>query len=146
MQENYAKISKIKQLEAIGARRATWWGHLTPPCCRPAWHFQCHLTNPWEVAKKHTSKPSPPLIPSRFKIKGRKEASHGLMTHHPVCGVLKWTNGVHTHTLLHPKGPHTEGGGPTPQRHFGRAPYLGCQKEAYTSKSKTVLLGRESIS
>ena len=30
MQENYAKISKIKQLEAIGARWATM-GHLVAP-------------------------------------------------------------------------------------------------------------------
>ena len=64
-------------MEQGGPPWATWWGRLTPPCRRPAWHFQCHLTNPWEVAKKHTSKPSPLLIPSRFKIKGRKEASHG---------------------------------------------------------------------
>ena len=66
------------------------------------------------VAKKHTPKPSPPLIPSRCMIKGRKEASHGLMTHNLVCQVLDWTNGAHTHTLLYPKGPHTKGGGPTP--------------------------------
>jgi hypothetical protein len=36
----------------------------------------------------------------------QKEASHGLLTHHLVCWVLKWTNGVHTHTLLHPRAPH----------------------------------------
>jgi hypothetical protein len=35
------------------------------------------------VAKKHTIKPSPPMIPSRCKIKGRKEATHGLL-HPPV--------------------------------------------------------------
>ena len=115
MQENNTKMSKIKQLEEIGARWATWWRRLAPPWCRPAWHFKCHLTNPWEMAKKHISKPSPPLITSRCMIKGRKEASHGLLTHHPVCRVINWTNVVHTRTLLHPKGPHTKGGGPTPQ-------------------------------
>jgi hypothetical protein len=76
------------------------------------WPHQCHLTNPWEMAKKHTRNPSPLLIPTRCVTNGRKEASHGLLTHHLVRQVLKWTNGVHTHTLLHPKGSHTEGGGP----------------------------------
>jgi hypothetical protein len=39
-------------------------------------------------------------------IKGRKEASHGLMTHLPICRVLKWTNGVHIPTLYYiPSGP-----------------------------------------
>jgi hypothetical protein len=93
MQENYTKISKIKQLEVIGARRATM-GHLVgladPTFHRPTWHLRCHLTSPWEVAKKHTSKPSSPLIPSRFKMKGQKEASHGLLTHHVVC---RYSNG-----------------------------------------------------
>jgi len=49
-----------------------------------------------------------------------------LMTHHLVPWVLKWTKYVHTHTLLHPKGPHTKGGGPTPQwditQHQGVSP------------------------
>jgi hypothetical protein len=44
-----------------------------------------------------------------------------------VCQVLKWTNGVHTHTLLHPWGHHTKGGGPTPQWHSGRCPYHAAQ-------------------
>jgi hypothetical protein len=74
MQENYTKISKIKQLEAIGARWATM-GHLVvppgPTMASLGVAPQCHLTNPWEMAKKHTSKPSPPLIPSRCMFKGR---------------------------------------------------------------------------
>ena len=45
-------------------------------------------------------------------IKGQKEASHGLVTHHLVCRVLNWTNGVHTHTLLHAKGPTPKEEGP----------------------------------
>ena len=64
MQENLQKYQKTKQLEAIGARWATWWRRLAPPWCRPAWHFKCHLTNPWEMTKKHISKPSLPLIPN----------------------------------------------------------------------------------
>jgi hypothetical protein len=39
-------------------------------------------------------------------IKGQKEASHGLITHHLICQVLKWTNGVHIPTLYYiPSGP-----------------------------------------
>ena len=80
MQEKYTKISKNKQIDAIGARRATMGhlvGQLTPPYHRSTWNFKCLLTNLWEVAKKHTSKPSPLLIPSQCMIKGQKEASHG---------------------------------------------------------------------
>jgi hypothetical protein len=41
----------------------------------------------WSVGsgQETTSKPSPPLIQSRCMIKGQKEASHGLLTHHLVC-------------------------------------------------------------
>ena len=106
MQENYAKISKIKQLEAIGARWATM-GHLeVPPGPTMALAGVALQVPPHQSmgnGQETHPKPSPPLIPSRCMIKGRKEASHGLLTHHPVCRVLKWTNGVHTHTLLHPK-------------------------------------------
>ena len=77
-------------------------------------------------------KPSPPLIPSRCMIKGRKEASHGLLTHHPVCRVLKWTNGVHTHTLPYPKGPHTKGGGPTQQWGAGWRPTYASRHPSIT--------------
>jgi hypothetical protein len=45
-------------------------------------------------------------------IKGRKEASHGLLTHHPVRQVLKWTNGVHTHLYYIPRGPTPKEEGP----------------------------------
>jgi hypothetical protein len=58
-----------------------------------------------------------------------KEASHGLLTHHLVCWVLKWTNGVHTHTLLHPwgptpkkEGPLNSEGHPTPLSHSTASP------------------------
>ena len=112
MQENLQKYQKTKQLEAIGARWATWWRRLAPPWCRPAWHFKCHLTNPLEMAKKHISKPSPPLITSRCMIKGRKEASHGLLTHHVVCHS---SNGQNTSipTLYYtPRGPTLKEKGP----------------------------------
>jgi hypothetical protein len=84
MQENYTKISKIKQLEAIGAWWATWWCHLAPPWHRPVWPHQCHLTNLWEMAKKHTSRPSPPLIPSRCMFKGRNVTPRFCL-HHCTC-------------------------------------------------------------
>ena len=65
-------------------------------------------------------------------IKGQKEASHGSVTHHLVCQVPKWTNGVHTHTLLHPKGPHTEGRGPTPKWPTGRRPTYAARCPSVT--------------
>ena len=111
------KMSNIKHYKASGHGRRVW-GHLvgaTGPtwrCPTPLGPLPHHGSTP--SAKKHTPKPSPPLIPSWWMIKGRKEASRGLMTHHLVCWVLKWTKYVHTHTLLHPKGPHTEGRRPTP--------------------------------
>jgi hypothetical protein len=64
------------------------------------------------MAKKHTPKPSSPLIPCRCVINGRKEASHGLLTPHPVHQVLKWTYGVHTHLYYIPRGPTPKEEGP----------------------------------
>jgi hypothetical protein len=142
MQENYTKISKIKQLEAIGAWRATM-GHLVgsadPTMHRPTWQHLCHLTNPWEWPRN-----TPPILLHRwFQVGSRWRAEN---EHHMDCwltmlmsmlkwtkwlhthtllhpwghhteggGMLKWTKWLHTHTLLHPWGHHTEGGGPTPQ-------------------------------
>jgi hypothetical protein len=51
-------------------------------------------SSPWPPAtslilpkyKKHTPKLRPPLISYQFKMKGREEASHGLLTHHAYDG------------------------------------------------------------
>ena len=116
MQENYTRIPKIKQLEAIGARWATM-GHLVAPSSptmapagvAPQVPPHQSVGNGLETHLQAFS-----TVDSKWcVIKGQKEASHGLVTQHPVCQVLKWTNGVYTHTLLHPKGPHTKRGGPT---------------------------------
>ena len=114
--------------EGLGPLGGASRPHLAP--LGAPWHPTTSLIHP--KCKKHISKPSSPLIPSRCMIKGRKEASHGLPTHHPVCRVLKWTNGIHTQTLLHPKGPHTKGRGPTPKWPTGRRPTYAARCPSVT--------------
>jgi hypothetical protein len=132
IQENYTKISKIKQLEAIGARRATM-GHLvglTDPTMPPVDVAQPEPPHQSVGSgQKHTSKPSPPLIQSRFKMKDRKEASHWLLTHHAVC---RCSNGQHMSipTLYYtPQGPTPKDKGPLVSR--GPADALSCCLECH---------------
>ena len=123
--------STRRQVDVAGGSGPTRLGRPTHLVLLGApWSPATSLIHP--KAKKHNCKPSPPLIPSRCMIRGQKEASHGLLTHHPVCQVLKWTNGVHTHTLPYPKGPHTKGGGPTQQWGAGWRPTYASRHPSIT--------------
>jgi hypothetical protein len=102
-------------MSPFGTRRrapALPTGH--PPC-------PLYVTRHLSVgeAKKHTPKPSPPLIPSWCKINGLELASHGSLTHHGSC---RCSNGKRGVIPTYHKTP----GGPTPK---GEAPHVsgGCK-------------------
>jgi hypothetical protein len=74
------------------------------------------------VAKKHTPKPSPPLISSQCKIKGRKEATHGLLDPPVMCWCSNWQMPSYPHSTTPLGAPHQRrrahssmGGHPTPR-------------------------------
>jgi hypothetical protein len=104
MQENYTKISKIKQLEEIGVRRATT-GHLVGPAdptMLPA--DVAPLAPPHQsmgVAKKHTLQAFSTVDFKSVQDEGPKRGITWIAELILLMSVLKWTKHVHTHTLLH---------------------------------------------
>jgi hypothetical protein len=83
--KNGTKHEHRRQVEVAGGSGRPWWGRL-------ALLRHCWLPLPPTTSlilpkyKKHTPKLRPPLISYRFKMKGREEASHGILTHHAYDG------------------------------------------------------------
>jgi hypothetical protein len=104
MQENYTKISKIKQLEAIGVRRATM-GHLvglanpTMPSADVAPLAPPHQS--MGVANKHILQAFSTVDFKSVQDEGLKRGITWIAKLILLMLVLKWTKHVHTHTLLH---------------------------------------------
>jgi hypothetical protein len=115
--------------------RATWWGRPTSPSVGRRGNT-CATTNPWEWPRNTLSSSSHRW----FKVSARSKAEK---VHHMDCGltmlmsVLKWTKHLHTHTLLHLKGPHSKGGGPT--RQWGSADALPRRPMAYFHQTDSPL-------
>ena len=105
MQENYAKISKIKQIEAIGAKRATM-GHLVGPTDPTKLPAGVAL----QVPPRQSMGNGQETYPQAFSTVDSKSVhdqgpKRGItwIANSP-CGMseLQWANRVHTHILLHP--------------------------------------------
>jgi len=109
----YKKI-KNQALEAIGARQGHNGplGGVTQPHLALAVMANLpttSLTHP--KCKKHTPKPSPPLIPSQCKIKGWKCASHGLWKPPCLCRCSNGQRGFIPTLYYTSRGPTPKGKG-----------------------------------
>ena len=105
MQENYTKTSKIKQLEAIGARWATM-GHLeVPPGPTMALAGVALQVPPHQSMGngQETHLQAFSTIDSKsVHDQGSKRGITWIADSPCDMLVLKWTNCVHTHNLLNP--------------------------------------------
>jgi hypothetical protein len=86
-----------KRQEGLGPLSGADWPHLALPDA--TWLPATSLIH--SKCKKHTPKLPPPLISSRFMIKGPNEASCGLWESPCIWWCSNGQNLVHTHTLHH---------------------------------------------